>query len=221
MQDQPMMRVLQEFRRNMLEQALLDRERGLALRQPGAICNPEDMRVHGHRRFAERRVQHHVRGLATDPRQGFQRCALTWHRAAVLLDKDATGRDHVLRLGIEQPDAADVSLQPRFAERQDRFGRIGHRIQPARRLVSPDLGGLRRQDDGNQQLERGRVDQLRGRMRVKFAQAAEQFMAVGGLHGVILACQVRCDQPVFPRFEQRRGHPMHRSAGRLMALLGA
>jgi hypothetical protein len=34
------------------------------------------------------------------------------HLAAVLLDEEAAGRDHVLRLGVEQADRGDVALQP-------------------------------------------------------------------------------------------------------------
>src|SRR5580704_15157470 len=60
MQDQPMMRIALVFgRRDRLEPGL-DRERRLARGDPGAVGHPEDVRVDGDRRFAERDLQHDV-----------------------------------------------------------------------------------------------------------------------------------------------------------------
>ena len=43
-QNQPVMRVAQQFGRDALQQSLLDLERGLARRDPGAVAEPEDVR---------------------------------------------------------------------------------------------------------------------------------------------------------------------------------
>src|SRR3954471_14736359 len=88
-QDQPVMRIAQEFGRRELHQAVLDLARILARREAGAVRHPEDMRVDRHRRLAEGGVQHHVRRLAADAGQLLERLASRGHLAAVLLDQDA------------------------------------------------------------------------------------------------------------------------------------
>src|SRR5207247_9116580 len=52
-QDQPMVRVLQVFRRGEFEQPLLDLERILARSDAGAVGDAKDVRVDRHRRLAE------------------------------------------------------------------------------------------------------------------------------------------------------------------------
>src|SRR5688572_14329240 len=47
-QDQPMVGVLQEFRRRELDQPVLDLARVLAGREPRAVGDAEDVRVDGH-----------------------------------------------------------------------------------------------------------------------------------------------------------------------------
>lgn len=177
-----MMRILQEFPRNHLQQAILHRAHVLARRQSGAVGDAEDMGVHRHGRFAEGGVEHHVGGLAADPGQGFQCCAVGGHFAAVLLDQDRAGGDHVPGLGIEQADGGDVGLQPVLAQGEDGLRGIGHREQLAGRLVHADVGGLRRQRHRHQQFERRAVLQLGGRVRIQFAQAGEHLAHFRAVH---------------------------------------
>src|SRR3989449_8435063 len=87
MQDQPMVRVLQVFRRGEFEQPLLDLERILARSDAGAVGDAKDVRVDRHRRLAECRVEHHVRRLAADAGKALQRFAARRHFAAVLLEQ--------------------------------------------------------------------------------------------------------------------------------------
>src|SRR3954471_3398816 len=98
-QDQPVVRVLEEFGWRELEQLLLDHQNVLARRKAGAIGHTKDMRVDRHRLLAERGVQHHVRRLAPDAGQRFQRLAVRRHLAAVLIEELLRERHHVLRLG--------------------------------------------------------------------------------------------------------------------------
>ena len=72
-QDQPVMGIAQPFGRDPLEQPILHLPRGLSRRQAGAVTQPEDVGVDRHGALTEGNVQHHVRGLAPDPRQSFQR----------------------------------------------------------------------------------------------------------------------------------------------------
>src|SRR5437899_5679342 len=116
MQDQPMVRILQVFRRGEFEQPLLDLERILAWSDAGAVGDAKDVRVDRHRRLAECRVEHHVRGLAADAGQALERFAARRHLAAVLLEQDLRQRHHVFRLGAVKPDLADVLLQACHAE---------------------------------------------------------------------------------------------------------
>ena len=68
MQDQPVVRVAQVVRWNHRKQAVLDLPHVASRCQPGAVGDAEDVRIHRYRRFAERRIQHDVGGLATDAR---------------------------------------------------------------------------------------------------------------------------------------------------------
>ena len=115
MQDEPVMRVTAERLRHTLFKPGLDRRHGLAARQAGAIGNAKDMRVDGEGFLAERAVHDNVRGLATDPRQGFERGTIGGHLAPMIADQRLGQGDNVLRLGIVQADCPDVRLQPLFA----------------------------------------------------------------------------------------------------------
>ena len=66
-----------------------------ARRESGAVRHAEDVRVDGHGRLPERRVEHDVRGLATDAGQRFERLARLRHLAGVELDELPAGRDDV------------------------------------------------------------------------------------------------------------------------------
>jgi hypothetical protein len=111
-QDEVVMGVAQVLRRDDLHELRLDLEGILAGCQPGAVGDPEDVRVDRQRELAEGDVQHHVGGLAADARQRLERLASAWHLAAVLLEEDVGQRDDVLRLAAVQADRADVGLEP-------------------------------------------------------------------------------------------------------------
>ena len=83
------MRVVLVFLGHDFQQAIFDRAHVLAGREPGAIRDAEDVRVDRDRRMTERGVENHVRGLASDARQRFQRFARFGHFAAVLFDAAA------------------------------------------------------------------------------------------------------------------------------------
>ena len=88
MQDQPVMGVLLELVGDEFLQRRFDRAHVLAGRESGAIRDAKDMRIDGDGRMAERRVQDHVRRLAADARQRFERLAIVRHFAAVLVDAE-------------------------------------------------------------------------------------------------------------------------------------
>ena len=92
-------------------------------------------------------------------------------------------RDHVLRLGVEQADRADVALQAVLAEIEDRLRRVGDRIELARGLVHAHVGGLRRQHHRDQQFERRGVVQFGGRLRDSSSRRRREHLDdVGALH---------------------------------------
>src|SRR4051794_30148375 len=73
MQDQPVMRVLQELRRRRLEKLLFHFNDILSGREPCAVRDAEDVRVDGHGGLAEGRVEDDVGRLAPDAGQALQR----------------------------------------------------------------------------------------------------------------------------------------------------
>jgi hypothetical protein len=134
--------------------------------------------VHRDGRLAEGGVQHHVGGLAAHPGQRLQRGAIgAVPRRRGVLQQQTAQFDDVLRLAAIQADGADVVAQAFLAEREDLRRGAGAREQAPGGLVDADIGGLRRKHHGDQQLERRGVLQLRLRLRVQLAQAAEDFAA--------------------------------------------
>ena len=71
------------FRGDDLLQPVLDRPGRRSRRQAGAVADAEDMGVDGQGRVGEGDVQHHIGGLAADPRQGLEDVAVDRHRAAM------------------------------------------------------------------------------------------------------------------------------------------
>ena len=84
-----MVRVAPEGLRDDLLQLRLDFVDRLARREPRAIADPENVGVDCKGLLAERRVEHHVGGLAAHARQRLQRLARTGHLAAVLRHQHA------------------------------------------------------------------------------------------------------------------------------------
>src|SRR5690606_22096730 len=123
-QDQPMMRVLLELVGRRPVQRVLDVARRLARREVRAVRDAKDVRVDGDRRLAERRVQDHVRRLASDARQLLERFAVARDLAAVLRDERLAGSDQIPRLRIEEIQAIDIALQAFLAEREHLLWRV-------------------------------------------------------------------------------------------------
>ena len=85
-------------------------------------------------------------------------------------------RDHVLRLGAEEPDGLDQVAHALLAERDHLLRRVGEREQRGRRLVDAGIGRLRRQHHRHQQRERIDVLQFALRLRIGGLEAAERFL---------------------------------------------
>ncbi|MCY1535937.1 hypothetical protein D9M68_713660 [compost metagenome] len=178
-----MVRVLHIFAGHEFFELAFDFQHVLAGGDAGAVGHAEDVRVHGHRGLAERGVEHHVGGLAAHAGQGFQRLAGLRHFAAVLLQQNLAGGDGVLRLRAEESDGFDVVRQARFAQRQQALRRAMLREELARGDVDRFIGGLRRQQHRDQQLERRVVFEFGGGMGIGRLQAGEDLLAFGGVHG--------------------------------------
>ena len=111
-QDQPVVRVLQELRRRELQQLVLDLQRRpcrarcrCGSRRGRCACRP--------RWWAGRTRCSAPRSRSCGRRPGSASSAsrLLRHLAAVLVQQDLRQRDHVLRLGAVQADALDVLLE--------------------------------------------------------------------------------------------------------------
>jgi hypothetical protein len=177
--------------RHDLQQLEFDRQRRPADGQAGAVGHPENVRVDGDRRLAESGIEDHVGGLAADTGQGLQRCTRRWNLAAMTVEQLPTGGDDVPRLALVEPDAADVRRQAAFAEREHGLWRwcVGKEL-PGRQ-VDALVGRLRRQDDGDQQLESAGVLEFGDRIRVGRTQAGEEFVALGLSHHRPLSQRVK------------------------------
>ena len=177
-----MVRVHRVRGRHALQQLQLDGQRRFARRQPGAVADAEDVRVHRHRRLAKGHVQHHVGGLAAHAGQRLKLGAGAGHLAAVPLDQDAAGLQQMARFAAKQADGLDVALQPVLPQRQDLLRRVGHREKPPRGLVHPRVRRLGGKQHGRQQLEHAAVFQLALRVRVGRLQGGEEMVDLLGGH---------------------------------------
>ena len=182
MQDQPVVGVDLVLGGDVLEQCQFHRQRRLALAEPGAVADAEDMRVDGDGRLAKGGVEHHIGGLAADARQRLQRFAVARHLAAMLLEEDAAGLDHVLGLAAEQADGLDVGNETFHPQREDGLRRAGDRVELSRGGVHAHIGGLRRQDHRDQQLEHRIVFELGGGGRHDGGEAMHGLAAGGRVH---------------------------------------
>src|SRR6187402_1049435 len=90
--------------RDNLLKPKLNIQRCLAGREPGAIADPEQMRVDSNGRFAEGDVKHHIRRLASNAGQRFKLLARARHYAGMFRDKLLREQDDVSRLGAIKAD---------------------------------------------------------------------------------------------------------------------
>jgi hypothetical protein len=102
------MRVPQQLLRDAFDQPVFDRPHVGAGGDAGAVAEPEDVGVNGHRVFAKGDVQHHVGGLAANARQSFQCRAVVRNLAIVFVEQLLGQRDDVARFALPQADGADV-----------------------------------------------------------------------------------------------------------------
>jgi hypothetical protein len=82
-QDQPVVCVVQERRRDDPQQPVLDRAHRPARCQSGAVRDPEHVRIDRERRLAERAVEYDAGGLASDAGQAFERLAIARSLTAI------------------------------------------------------------------------------------------------------------------------------------------
>lgn len=160
MQNQPVVCVHHEFRRNALEQTLFHSQRRLARGQARAIADSENMCVNCHRGLSESDVQHDICRLAPYPGQGLQRLARAGHSATKLLGQDFAGGDQVPGLAVIKPNRADVLAQTLFAQGEDFLRSVCYREQPFGGFVDADIGRLCRQQHGSQQFKNAGVLKL-------------------------------------------------------------
>ena len=131
--------------------------------RPVRLADAEDMRVHRHGGLAPGHVEHDVGCLAADARQRLQRLARTRHAGRHgCSTRMAAGLDQVLRLGAEESDAADEfgHLAPRPGP--SCFCGVGASANRRRvALLTPDVGGLRRQQHRGQKFKHARCTPAR------------------------------------------------------------
>jgi len=111
----------QQFSGYQSQQAFLHLEYRLARGDPGAVGNPEDMRIDGHGRLAERRVQDHIGGFSSNARQCLQGGPVCRDLAVVLADEYLAGLNDVFCLAVEQTDGLYVLLQAIQSQSMDGF----------------------------------------------------------------------------------------------------
>ena len=182
-QDEPVVGVEQKFFGHDAHQFIFYFAHVFAGGEVHAVADAKDVGVDGHHGLAEGGVEDDVGGFAADAGQRFEFFARLRHLASVFFQKDAAGFDDVFGLGFVKADGLRVfhhAFQPQIKHGLRR-GRGGK--QAGGGLVDAFVGGLRRQQHGNQELEGRAVLQLGLRMRIGRAPAGENFLAGLLVHG--------------------------------------
>src|SRR5690606_15575586 len=112
-----------------------------------------DVRVYRDGGFLEGVGKHDVGGLPADAWQRDQFVERAWHGSTVSLDEDTAGCNEVPRLGAEQADGPDVRLYLVWSSNGEPLGTRERLEQRRGRLVDADVGCLRREHGGHQELE--------------------------------------------------------------------
>jgi len=174
--------VAAEGPRDDLFQLRFNVERRLPRREAGAVADPKDMGVDCKRFLTPRGVEDHVGGLTAHSRQRFEQLARARNLAAMVADQRLAERDHVLRLGIEQPDRLDCLAQRLLAEIDHRPRSPDPLEQVASGEIDAGVGCLRRQNDRDQQRIGTDEVELGRRRRIGFGEPAEEFENLGFRH---------------------------------------
>ena len=147
----------------------------LAFGETGTVAHAEHVGVDGEGFLAERAIEHDVRGLAADSRQRDERVPVARHLAAVLGDQFLGQGNHVLGLGVEQPDRLDVLLEAFFAQRDHLLRGLHLGEQLAGRLVDADVRRLCAEHHGDEQLIDIAEFEFGLRIGIVLGEQAEEF----------------------------------------------
>ena len=169
-----------------LQQALLNLQDVFARRETGAVGYPKYVGIHGNGGLTEGGIEDDVCRFPADPRQFFQCFPVLRDFPGMGIDQDMAGLDNIFGLCIVQSDRFDILLQSRSAQPDKLLRRIGRPEQFFRGLVDTDIRCLRRQDNGNKQLEGTGVAKFRRRRRVVLPQQGKDLCAFAVVQCLLL-----------------------------------
>lgn len=182
MQNQPVMRVLQEFGGRDLLKLGFDLERRPASSEPGSVGDPEDMRVDRDRWQSEGNVENDVRRLSAYASQLLQRVAIGRHLPVMSFQQLFRHQDQILGLCIEQADRVNVLANPFFTERQHGLGSIRYPEQLASGDIDAHVRCLSRERHRHQQGVRAAPFQFTLRLGIELRQTKEELGRLSFLH---------------------------------------
>ncbi len=131
------------------------------------------MRVHGLCRMPPPHVQHHIGGLASDPRQPFEGRAAVRYLAAVVIDEDPAQLHDVFRFLPEKTDGFDVLGERLLPEIEHLLRRIRDCEKRARGFVDAGIRRLGAQSDSYHERISIHVIQLADRCGICLLKARE------------------------------------------------
>ena len=148
------------------------------------------MGVHGNSGFTKRCVEDDVSGFTTNARQCFELSASAGHLTAMPFDQLLAKGDDMLRLIVEEPKRTDMGLHPLKPQCHHGVRRVGGGKERPGGFIYANVGGLRGQHHGNQQLEWALPVQLCGGVWVSVAKTHKKIVACGLVHGQLRAVSV-------------------------------
>ncbi len=184
-QDQCVRRSRPARLRKRLAQLLLDDFRIVGLGDANPVRHSQHMTIDWQPWYPERVAEDDVGGLATDAGQRRERVHVRRNISPVLLDEDARGADDGFRFRAKKTRRANLGFEIFRCGFRERGGIRVAREEPRRHQVHARVGGLRRQDRGDEQLERVAMVQLRiraGMLAFKLVEDRTGFS--GGFQGI-------------------------------------
>ena len=96
------------------------------------------------------------------------------------LDQMRAGLHEIARLGVIEPDGADMAAKPFFSHGQDGLGGIGVAEESFGGLIDAFVVGLRGEDHRDQQFEGSAECEFAGRVGVLRSETGEDLAGTGG-----------------------------------------
>ena len=144
-----MVRVMQIFRGHGFHELHFDFQRRFTGRDPDAIAQAENMRIHCNSRLPECGIEDHIGCFAADSRQLLQRFARIGYFSLVAIRQDSAGCHDVFGFAAVKSDGLDLTFKTFLAKIEYCLRGIRYLVKLGGRQIDALVSRLRGKDDGD------------------------------------------------------------------------